>query len=97
MIPFDYRIINFLKTGFEQLAEMYSQLKEEDMWIGLWTKHCSCYETAEALTYEQQGFFVKALDTYELILSSGRQELFDTPPAVVLLAEERLWENQWIR
>lgn len=81
----------------EHLAEMYSQLREEDMWVGLWTKHCRYKETAVALAYEQQGFFEKALSAYELVLGKGRQDFVNTPAPLFLIAEERLWENRWIR
>ncbi|KAL1465116.1 hypothetical protein WDU94_004709 [Cyamophila willieti] len=81
-----------------QLAEMYSSLKEEDLWVGLWQKNARYPETLEALSYEQQGLFEQALKTYEKAIIKGREEYYvgsttpnnDDP-------EVMLWEQQLTR
>nr|XP_018903777.1 PREDICTED: transformation/transcription domain-associated protein isoform X3 [Bemisia tabaci] len=78
----------------DNLAEMYSRLREEDMWAGLLQKHAKHPETSMALAYEQQGFFEQALTMYETIISKSRQELSSDPAP---MSERRLWERQWIR
>uniref|UniRef100_A0A146L0J1 Transformation/transcription domain-associated protein n=6 Tax=Lygus hesperus TaxID=30085 RepID=A0A146L0J1_LYGHE len=84
-------------AAVEYLAEMYSQLKEEDMWCALWQKNARYKETSIALAYEQQGYFEQAQGAYELALGKGRQDFSNGPAPISLLAEERLWEKQWIR
>ena len=44
----------------DALSEMYSLLKEEDMWAGLWQKKGKYQETNIAIAYEQQGYFEQA-------------------------------------
>ncbi|XP_014255602.1 transformation/transcription domain-associated protein [Cimex lectularius] len=85
------------QNAVEYLAEMYSQLREEDMWCALWQKHARYKETCVALAYEQQGFFDQALSCYELAISKGRQDYTSSPAPISLLAEQKLWEKQWIR
>jgi len=51
----------------DALAEMYSNLKEEDMWAGVWQKKAKYNETSIAIAYEQQGFFEQAQGAYELV------------------------------
>ena len=41
----------------DALSEMYSLLKEEDMWAGLWQTKAEYQETNIAIAYEQQGYF----------------------------------------
>lgn len=85
------------QSVMDHLAEMYSALREEDMWCGLWQKHAKYRETSIALAYEQQGFFEQALGAYELALGKGRQDYSNTPAPLSMISEERLWEKQWIR
>ncbi|CAA9994103.1 unnamed protein product [Nesidiocoris tenuis] len=85
------------QAAVEYLAEMYSYLKEEDMWCSLWQKTARYKETSIALAYEQQGYFEKAQGAYELALGKGRQDYATSPAPASLLAEEMLWEKQWIR
>ena len=40
--------------AMDALSEMYSLLKEEDMWAGLWQKKAEYQETNIAIAYEQQ-------------------------------------------
>lgn len=76
---------------------MYKQLKEEDMWAGLWQKHAQYRETRVALALEQQGLFEQALSTYESLIEKYQNEFSSSPASVVVLSEARLWESQWIR
>ena len=41
----------------DALSELYSLLREEDMWAGLWQKKAKYAETNIAIAYEQQGFY----------------------------------------
>lgn len=81
----------------DQLAEMYSALREEDMWHGLWQKNAKQKETLYALAYEQQGFFEQALKAYEVTIVKGLEEYANTPAPASLNSELRLREKQWIR
>uniref|UniRef100_A0A8D8QZ10 Transformation/transcription domain-associated protein n=1 Tax=Cacopsylla melanoneura TaxID=428564 RepID=A0A8D8QZ10_9HEMI len=81
-----------------QLSDMYSALKEEDLWVGLWQKKARYPETLEALSYEQQGLFEQALKTYEKAIIKGREEYYvgSTTPSNHN-PEVLLWEQQLIR
>uniref|UniRef100_A0A8D8UEY6 Transformation/transcription domain-associated protein n=1 Tax=Cacopsylla melanoneura TaxID=428564 RepID=A0A8D8UEY6_9HEMI len=81
----------------DQLAEMYSALREEDMWLGLWQKNAKHKETLYALAYEQQGFFEQALKAYEVTIVKGLEEYATTPAPMSHNSELRLREKQWIR
>lgn len=63
-----FTLITYQET-LDALAEMYSQLNEEDMWGGLWQQRCRYPETATAIAYETQGFYEQAQSTYELVRS----------------------------
>lgn len=76
---------------------MYKQLKEEDMWAGLWQKNAQYRETKVALALEQQGLFEQALSTYESLIEKYQSEFTSSPASVMVLSEARLWESQWIR
>lgn len=81
-----------------ELAEMYSALKEEDLWIGLWQKHAKYKETLEALSYEQQGLFEQALKSYEKAIIKGREEYYiDSTTPINHDPEILLWEQQFTR
>ncbi|RZF45958.1 hypothetical protein LSTR_LSTR008335 [Laodelphax striatellus] len=85
------------QTLIDHLAEMYKELHEEDMWCALWQKNAKYKETGVALSYEQQGFFEKALEKYETIITKARQEFTNTAAPFTIMSEERLWILQWIR
>lgn len=86
------------KEVVSQLADMYSSLQEEDLWIGLWQRTARYKETLEALTYEQQGLFEQALKSYEKAIVKGREEYcIGATTAVNTDPEMMLWEQQWIR
>ena len=58
------------QEAMDALSELYSLLREEDMWAGLWQKKAKYPETNIAIAYEQQGFYeqsqVECLNTYLL-------------------------------
>ena len=49
----------------DALSELYSLLREEDMWAGLWQKKAKYAETNIAIAYEQQGFYEQSQVGYE--------------------------------
>ncbi|KAI5754015.1 hypothetical protein M8J77_005069 [Diaphorina citri] len=81
----------------DQLAEMYSALREEDMWFGLWQKNAKHKETLYALAYEQQGFYEQALKAYEVTIKKGLEEYANSPAPISHNSELRLREKQWLR
>ena len=49
----------------DSLCELYSVLKEEDYWVGMWQKRARYPETVTALAFQQQGMFEKAQTAFE--------------------------------
>ena len=70
-----------------RLSELYSNLQEEDMWAGLWSKKAKYSETNIAISYEQQGFFEQAQGAYELAMSKYRND-YNNGASPVALAQE---------
>lgn len=64
-------IIVILQETLDSLCELYSLLKEEDMWAGLWQKRSKYPETNTAIAYEQHGFFEQAQTAYEQVMFSS--------------------------
>ncbi|KAK7066693.1 hypothetical protein SK128_022508, partial [Halocaridina rubra] len=81
----------------DSLSEMYSLLKEEDLWAGLWQTIAHYPETKIAVTYEQHGFLEQSQAAYELAMSKARADIAVRPSPVKLQSEMRLWEERWIR
>ncbi|CAB4061236.1 TRRAP [Lepeophtheirus salmonis] len=81
----------------DALSEMYSLLKEEDMWAGLWQKKAKYTETNIAIAYEQQGYFEQAQGAFELAMTKYRNDYGMTPSPVSISQEVRLWEDHWLR
>jgi len=76
------------------LSEMYSMLREEDMWSGLWQKRPAHYrETLHAIALEQQGFFEQAQGAYDVCMSKFRQDFGVDPASYNINNEMLLWEN----
>jgi len=82
---------------YDALAELYSALKEEDMWCGMWHKRGSYPETNIAIAFEQQGFYEKAQGSYELAMSKIKTEFANNTMPPLLFGELRLWEEHWIK
>jgi transformation/transcription domain-associated protein len=51
----------------DALCDIYSLLKEEDLFVGLWQKRSKYTETNVALAYEQHGLFENAQLTFEQV------------------------------
>ena len=51
----------------DSLCELYSLLKEEDMFCGIWQKRAKFQETNTAMAYAQHGFFEQARQTFEQV------------------------------
>ncbi|KAK3867130.1 hypothetical protein Pcinc_027378 [Petrolisthes cinctipes] len=81
----------------DSLSEMYSLLKEEDLWAGLWQTVAHYPETRLAVTYEQHGYLEQAQATYELCMSKARADIAVRPAPGKLQSEMKLWEERWIR
>lgn len=81
----------------DALSDIYSLLKEEDLWAGLWQKRAKYPETNIAIAYEQQGYFEQAQGAFELAMSKARQDHNSAPASPTLHSEYRLWEQEWIR
>ena len=83
--------------SMDALSEMYSLLKEEDMWAGLWQEKGKYQETHIAIAYEQQGYFEQAQGAYELAMSKYRNDYNNGASPVTLQQEIKLWEEHWLR
>lgn len=79
------------------LAELYGQLREEDLWGGLWQRRARHPETALALALEQQGCFEQAQGALEAAMARARQDHATLPASPLLQSEFRLWEEHWLR
>ncbi|KFM75841.1 Transformation/transcription domain-associated protein, partial [Stegodyphus mimosarum] len=79
----------------DALALMYSNLKEEDLWGGLWQKRAKFPDTSVGVALEQQGFFLQALETYQKAVSKHMESGAPTPYS--LNTETSLWWDHWIR
>ena len=83
--------------ALDALSEMYSLLKEEDLWAGLWQKKAKYSETNVAIAYEQQGYFEQAQGAYELAMAKYKNDYNSTPSPMSMQQEVKLWENHWLR
>ncbi|KAL3832377.1 hypothetical protein ACJMK2_024027 [Sinanodonta woodiana] len=81
----------------DALCDLYSLLKEEDMWAGLWQKRAKFAETSVAIAYEQHGFFEQAQNSFEQAMTKARQDHNSGPASPSVIPEYRLWEEHWIR
>ncbi|KAL5007444.1 hypothetical protein ScPMuIL_016250 [Solemya velum] len=81
----------------DSLCDLYSLLREEDMWAGLWQKRAKFSETNVGIAYEQHGFFEQAQSAYEQAMTKARQDHNSGPASPSVLPEYRLLEEHWIR
>ncbi|CAL4066669.1 unnamed protein product, partial [Meganyctiphanes norvegica] len=81
----------------DSLSEMYSLLREEDLWAGLWQTIAHYPETRVAVSYEQHGFLEQAQAAYELSMSKARADIAVRSSSVKLQSEMKLWEDRWVR
>ncbi|KAL7021314.1 hypothetical protein ACKWTF_011837 [Chironomus riparius] len=82
---------------FGSLSSLYSSLKEEDLWAGLWKTHAKYPETNIAIFYEQMGYFEEAQNNYENVLLKFKQDVSNGMNTVSISDEIELWEDHWIR
>ncbi|KAI8643328.1 hypothetical protein BD408DRAFT_342632 [Parasitella parasitica] len=75
----------------DSLAEMYSNLKEEDMFYGLWCRRCVYSETNMTVSCEQCGMWQQAQHMYENIQIKARGGILPNTES-----ESMLWEDHWI-
>lgn len=86
-----------LNEVVESLSNMYSSLREEDLWAGLWQKYAKYPETNVAIFYEQMGYFDEAQNAYEHVMLKCKQEISNGLDSADLNTEIQLWEDHWIR
>jgi hypothetical protein len=77
---------------YDALAQLYSKLREDDMWIGLWQRRAAQKATVNALSLEQRGSWQRAADAYYLAMELEMSGAIASVPA----AETSLWEQRWI-
>jgi len=80
-----------VEDTLESLCELYSLLKEEDMFTAVWLKRARLSEVTLALTYEQHGFFEQAQLAYEQVGHSTfyLYGYFDIHTHIILTAMSR--------
>ncbi|ESN91105.1 hypothetical protein HELRODRAFT_194551 [Helobdella robusta] len=83
--------------ALEAMVDLYGRLKEEDMVAGVWMKRCKYQATYTAIALEQHGLFFHAQEEYEKVMSQGQTDSIHTAIPNSLVAEFKLWENQWFR
>ncbi|KAK6079371.1 histone acetylase complex subunit (FAT domain-containing protein) [Seiridium cupressi] len=79
------------ESNLDALVELYSNLKEDDMFYGTWRRRCQFVETNAALSYEQNGMWDKAQKMYEAAQIKAR-----TGVIPFSAGEYMLWEDHWV-
>ncbi|KAI9246865.1 hypothetical protein BY458DRAFT_560504 [Sporodiniella umbellata] len=75
----------------DALADLFSCLKEDDMFCGLWRRHCHYTETNVALSFEQASMWSEAQAMYEKAQIKARHGVLNFTES-----EYTLWETHWI-
>lgn len=78
----------------DSLAELYSSLKEDDLWAGLWQKRAKYPETNSGIAYELQGYYEKAQGCYEVAMTKAKSESVNS---LNCFSELKLWEDHWTK
>ncbi|GIY24528.1 hypothetical protein CEXT_37291 [Caerostris extrusa] len=86
-----------LDDTLDMLSEMYTNLKEEDLWGGLWQKRAKFIETNTAIALEQQGMFLQALDAYDQVCMRLHQDVGGGLSPSSMNSEANLFWNHSIR
>ncbi|KAG8865354.1 hypothetical protein FRB96_000244 [Tulasnella sp. 330] len=76
---------------YDALAELYSELSEDDMFYGLWRRRSMFNDTNVGISFEQCGMYAVAQTQYELAqmkVRSGTMAFNES--------EHCLWEDHWI-
>ncbi|EKD14699.1 FAT domain-containing protein [Drepanopeziza brunnea f. sp. 'multigermtubi' MB_m1] len=79
------------ESNLDALVELYSGLNEDDLFYGTWRRRCSYVETNAALSYEQNGMWIKAQAGYETAQIKAR-----TGALPFSQGEYMLWEDHWV-
>ncbi|KAJ3908505.1 hypothetical protein F5879DRAFT_998725 [Lentinula edodes] len=78
-------------NALDSLADVYSELAEDDMFYGLWRRRCLQPETNNAIALEQNGMWDQAMNAYETAQQRARSG------AIPYTEQEYcLWEDHWI-
>ncbi|KAI1169286.1 FAT domain-containing protein [Nemania serpens] len=83
--------ITVRESTLDALVELYSTLKEDDLFYGTWRRRCQFVETNAALSYEQNGMWDKAQKMYEAAQIKAR-----TGVIPFTQGEYMLWEDHWV-
>ncbi|WPK23814.1 hypothetical protein PUMCH_001060 [Australozyma saopauloensis] len=75
----------------DALCKLYTTLKEDDMFYGLWRRRAKYAETISALSHEQIGSWQKAQQLYENAQIKARSGALPYSQS-----EYSLWEDHWI-
>jgi len=78
----------------DSLSELYSVLKEEDLWAGLWQRKAKFPETNIGIAFELQGYYEKAQGCFELAMTKAKNE---TTTTASTFFEYKLWEDHWLK
>lgn len=79
------------ESNLDALVDLYSNLKEDDMFYGTWRRRCQFVETNAALSYEQNGMWDKAQKMYEAAQIKARTGVIPFSQG-----EYMLWEDHWV-
>lgn len=79
------------ESNLDALVEMYAGLGEDDMFYGLWRRRSQFLETNAALSFEQNGIWIKAQNLYEAAQVKARSGALPFSQS-----EYMLWEDHWI-
>lgn len=89
--------LTLYQEALDCLSEMYSLLREDDLFAGLWQKRATFSDTITGVTYEQHGMFEQAQAAYESAMSKAKIEYAQNAAPASVQSEFRLWEEHWIR
>lgn len=90
-------IMSLQQEALMGLHNLYTLMKEEDLWAGLWQTHAYFPETKLAVSFEQHGFMEQAVAAYEVAMTKGSSEIAVRPLHPRHNPELKLWEDHWIR
>ncbi|KAI8989366.1 hypothetical protein BDB01DRAFT_537511 [Pilobolus umbonatus] len=82
---------NNQERTLDALAELYTGLREQDMFYGLWRRRSTYVETNIALSCEQSGMWAQAQAMYENAQIKARSGVLPFTES-----EYMLWEDHWI-
>ncbi|KAH9909805.1 FAT domain-containing protein [Xylariomycetidae sp. FL2044] len=87
----DFDSPNVRESNLDALVDLYSSLKEDDLFYGTWRRRCQFVETNTALSYEQNGMWDKAQKMYEAAQIKARTGVIPFSQG-----EYMLWEDHWV-